>query len=257
MRNDINTKIVSCIRCKRLREYCQSIGETKRAAFQHELYWAKPVPNFGSGPTSLLIVGLAPAAHGGNRTGRMFTGDNSGKWLYRTLYKFGFCNSEAYLRQDDQQKLIDCTITAAVHCAPPGNKPATEEITNCREFLVRTVMETKPKVLIALGKLAWDQAFIALNEIKPLKKSKFTHAASVTVPAFFAPGQDLLLIASYHPSQQNTFTGVLTQDMFDMVFGQARNFIRNLRDSSGPRSTKAAEIRYGKKSSSKSPHRSD
>lgn len=167
---------------------------------------------------NLLIVGLAPAAHGANRTGRMFTGDRSGDWLYRALHKSGFANQPHAISKDDSLRLIDCAITATCHCAPPDNKPTPEEMRNCREWLTLTIDITRPKVLLALGQIGWKAI---LNEAKSRNwisgpKPKFAHGNCVPL----ADGR--WLIASYHPSQQNTFTGKLTEEMFDAVFQAAR-----------------------------------
>ncbi len=220
----LQRSIVGCHRCPRLREYCRQVGKEKRAAFRDWDYWAKPVPNFGDPRARLLVVGLAPAAHGANRTGRMFTGDRSGEWLYRALYKAGFSNQAESRSRDDTLRLKDCAITAAVHCAPPGNKPLPAEMDNCREWLARSVDLLQPRVFVALGQIAWRATAVEARRRGWFAGSipKFTHGAlwQMQGPRW--------LLASYHPSQQNTFTGVLTEPMFDKVFRQARGLLEQL-----------------------------
>jgi uracil-DNA glycosylase len=217
----LERKIIACERCPRLRDYCRQVAQEKRRAFAEWDYWGRPVPNFGTSPASLLIVGLAPAAHGGNRTGRVFTGDRSGDWLYRALHKAGFANQPASTHLNDGLALIDCAITAVCHCAPPDNKPTNEEVANCRQWLIETIDLTKAKVLLALGQIAWraivDEA--RRRDWHIGKLPKFAHAAAVPL------GDSRWLLGSYHPSQQNTFTGKLTEPMFDAVFAKARRLI--------------------------------
>ena len=188
--------------------------------YQGQTYWAKPLPGFGDPNARLLIVGLAPAAHGGNRTGRMFTGDRSGDWLYGALYAHGFANQPHSEDRNDGLKLKDCYITAAVRCAPPQNKPLLEEFRRCRPYLVQEIrLLRNAKVVIALGKIAFDAFLAAYQEngrAIPKPRPKFGHGALVVLPG------DLRLICSYHPSQQNTFTGKLTRQMFDHIFAQVR-----------------------------------
>lgn len=219
--NSLNKQIIGCEACPRLREYCQQIATERRAMYREWEYWGRPVPNFGDPRARVLIVGLAPAAHGANRTGRMFTGDRSGEWLYRALHKAGFANqAESYNPHDDLQ-LIDCTITAVCHCAPPDNKPTPEEITNCRPWLEETFKLLPAKVLIALGQIAWRATFLYAKERgwRTGPMPKFGHGAIVEL----AGGRTVL--GSYHPSQQNTFTGKLTEPMFDAIFAQAKALI--------------------------------
>lgn len=217
----LNRRIVACDRCPRLRSYCRQIAEEKRRAFAEWDYWARPVPNFGTAPARLMIVGLAPAAHGANRTGRMFTGDRSGEWLYRALHKAGFANQPTSANRDDGLALIDCKITAVCHCAPPDNKPLPAEIANCRAWLEQTLDLVQPRVLLALGQIAWRAVVAACRSRDWLQgpMPKFAHSAKVSLPA------NRWLLASYHPSQQNTFTGKLTEPMFDAVFAEARRLI--------------------------------
>jgi uracil-DNA glycosylase family 4 len=217
----LNRRIVVCERCPRLREYCAEVAREKRAAFRDWDYWGRPVPNFGDPAARLLIVGLAPAAHGANRTGRMFTGDRSGEWLYRALYKAGFANQPESTSRDDRLQLTDCAITAAIHCAPPGNKPLPEELANCHEWFERTIDLAPVKVFLALGQIAWRAMILEARRRQWLSGAmpKFAHGARAPL----AGGRWLL--GSYHPSQQNTFTGVLTEPLFDRVFESARKLI--------------------------------
>jgi uracil-DNA glycosylase family 4 len=217
----LNARIVACERCPRLRDYCREIAQAKRRAYAEWDYWGRPVPNFGVTPAGLLIVGLAPAAHGANRTGRMFTGDRSGEWLYRALHKAGFANQPASERADDGLQLIDCLITAVCHCAPPDNKPLPAEVANCRPWLQETIDLVRPRVLLALGQIAWKGVIDECRRRQWYAGSmpKFGHGAKVAL----ASGKWLL--GSYHPSQQNTFTGRLTELMFDAVFAEARRLV--------------------------------
>jgi uracil-DNA glycosylase family 4 len=214
----LNREISACRRCPRLIAHCQQVAREKRRAYLDCDYWGGPVPNFGDAKARMLIVGLAPAAHGANRTGRMFTGDRSGEWLYRALHKAGFANQATSTSRDDGLKLIDCTITATCHCAPPGNKPEADEIAACHDWFAATIDLLPIRVYLALGQIAWRAV---IDECRrrdwwqgPLPK--FTHAA--VVPLL----NGTVLIGSFHPSQQNTFTGKLTEPMFDKVFALAR-----------------------------------
>ena len=217
----LNEQIVACERCPRLRDWCRSVAETKRRAFAGENYWGRPVPNFGDPQARLLIVGLAPAAHGANRTGRMFTGDRSGEWLYDALHRAGFASQGYSADPQDGLKLIDCAITAAGHCAPPANKPTRDELAEC-SFWLDGLLKTLPvRVFVALGQIGWQTTVAAARRRGWYagRMPKFAHAASVPL----ADGRTLL--GSYHPSQQNTFTGRLTMPMLDNVFATARRLL--------------------------------
>lgn len=216
----LNNAIVACKQCPRLVDWREKIAVDKRKQFADWTYWGKAVPSFGGLDAQLLIVGLAPAAHGANRTGRMFTGDRSGDWLYRALHKAGFANQPQSTDAEDGLALINCRITAVAHCAPPQNKVTAEEIANCRPFLQQELATMKNlRVIIALGKLAYDQTVRNLYEQYGWPKkdlaAKFGYNTSVVLP------NGLLLLGSYHPSQQNTFTKRLTEPMFDAVFAAA------------------------------------
>jgi uracil-DNA glycosylase len=217
--------IVDCRRCPRLVDYREAVARDKVRRFRDWEYWGRPVPSLGPLGASLLIVGLAPAAHGGNRTGRIFTGDRSGDWLYRALYRFGFANQPTSVDRNDGLRLIDTYITAAIHCAPPDNKPLPSEYVNCRPFLLDELQRLKRvRVVVALGLIAFKAYFTARKQLEwtnPAPLPKFGHGAS-------APLQDgVTVISSYHPSQQNTLTGKLTEKMFDDVFRQARKILNS------------------------------
>ena len=224
--NNLNNQIVKCNKCPRLIKHCKKIAEQKRKAFMDWNYWGKPVPNFGDPKARLLIVGLAPAAHGANRTGRMFTGDNSGVWLYRALHRAGFANQALSEAIDDGLVLKDALITAIAHCAPPDNKPTPDEIDNCRDYLKELLKDLKPRVIVTLGQIAWVNT---LRQFDFAKTSKFRNINNVPKFAhgvkFQVPDGGPLILTSYHPSQQNTFTKRLTEPMFDGIFNQARDFL--------------------------------
>ena len=231
--NSLNRRIERCNACPRLRDHCTLIAEKKRKAFLDWNYWGRPVANFGDSSARLLIVGLAPAAHGANRTGRMFTGDRSGDWLYRALHDAGFANQAESTDREDGLELTDVFITAANRCAPPANKPTTAERDACAPFLDREFdlldAARGVRVMVALGSFGWTQALRILAgrgcEI-PRPKPKFGHGAEAVIGAPAGgsrfPRHDITLLGSYHPSQQNTFTGKLTRPMIDAVFSRAR-----------------------------------
>lgn len=219
----IHSSVSACRRCPRLVAWREKIATKKRASFADEEYWGKPVPGFGDPEALLLVVGLAPGAHGSNRTGRMFTGDRSGDWLYRALYKAGFASQPESVGLDDGLTLTDCYVTAPVRCAPPANKPSTAEREACRPFLEKELdLLTRVRVMVALGKIGFDQLWRILQargEELPRPRASFGHGVEVEI------GPSLTLLASYHPSQQNTFTGKLTEEMFDGIWTRARTLI--------------------------------
>jgi uracil-DNA glycosylase len=218
----VQDDVISCNRCARLRAYCQEVGRIKKASFRNDVYWARPVPGFGDPNARLLILGLAPAAHGANRTGRVFTGDGvgaSGDFLMAALKRAGFANIATSQRTDDGLKLSDAYIAAAVRCAPPDNKPLPEEIDRCLTHLQNEVAQLpRLRVVVALGKIAWEAwlKLLALNGVTmPRPRPAFGHGASWT-------HDGVTLIGAYHPSRQNTNTGVVTPRMYDTVFARAR-----------------------------------
>jgi len=219
----LNHVIIGCRKCPRLVAYLKEVPQHKPRRFLDWDYWAKPLPGFGDPQARALIVGLAPAAHGGNRTGRMFTGDRSGEWLFRALHAFGFANQHASTTVDDGFKLIDCYITATIRCAPPANKPLPGEIENCRPYLMEELDLLKQvRLFIPLGQIAFSQIVKVLRtrgtDVPPLS---FGHGRVFPL----ASGQTI--VASYHPSQQNTQTGKLTQTMFHQVFTTAKTMLED------------------------------
>ena len=236
----LSRSVVQCRKCPRLVRWREQAARKPPRRYQGQTYWAKPLPGFGDPKARLLIVGLAPAVHGGNRTGRIFTGDRSGDWLYGTLYRFGFSSQSHSSNRDDGLKLRDCYITAAVRCAPPANKPTRQEFEKCRPYLVEELkLMKRVRVVVALGKIAFDSFLKAYQEnggIVPKPRPQFGHGSFVRL------GDGLTLLGSYHPSQQNTFTGKLTREMFREMFRKARKLINSCQPSafSGqPRSQKA------------------
>ena len=220
----LNAQIIRCCKCPRLVVYREKVAEVKRRAFSEWEYWGKPLPGFGDPNAQLLIVGLAPAAHGGNRTGRMFTGDRSGDFLYKALYEAGFANQPTSVRPDDGLTLTNAFISATARCAPPDNKPLPSELDNCRPYFERDLEILKPRAILALGGIAM-RAYLGVlksrGQIKGLADYPFAHGAS-----FFFPPPLPRLFASYHPSQQNTFTGRLTEAMLRDVLLDIRKFLR-------------------------------
>jgi uracil-DNA glycosylase family 4 len=214
------TDIVNCRRCPRLVQYREEVAREKVRRFRDWEYWGKPVPSLGDISARLLIVGLAPAAHGGNRTGRVFTGDRSGDWLYRALHRFGFANQPQSIDRNDGLKLIDCYITAAIHCAPPDNKPLPDEFINCRPYFLEELTRLKKvRVVVPLGLIGFKTYFAGRSSIgleNPYPLPRFGHNVAVDLPG------GVTVISSFHPSQQNTQTGKLTESMFDEVFRGAR-----------------------------------
>ena len=220
----LDQEIIECRRCPRLMEYREKVAKEKRRAFREWEYWGRPVPGFGDGRAELFLLGLAPGAHGSNRTGRMFTGDRSGDFLYTALHKAGFANQSAATRRDDGLKLTNVFIAAACRCAPPDNKPLPGELLNCRSYLERELKIIKPKVVLALGKIAWDTYLdIVKSEgvIASRAKYVFAHGAEAKLP-----GDGPLLVGVYHPSQQNTQTGKLTPAMYARVLGRVKTLIK-------------------------------
>jgi uracil-DNA glycosylase family 4 len=219
----LSEEIVACRKCPRLVAYREKVAREKRRAFREWTYWGKPVPGFGDARAELLILGLAPAAHGANRTGRVFTGDRSGDFLYRALHKAGFANQPTSLHRDDGLKLRNAYITATIRCAPPGNKPLPEEILSCRGYLGRELEILRPKAVLALGRIAWDGYLEILKQrgIIPSRAAYvFAHGAEATLPA---PCPRLFGV--YHPSQQNTQTGRVTPSMYAQVLRRIRRFL--------------------------------
>jgi uracil-DNA glycosylase family 4 len=216
----LNNEIIRCTKCPRLVEYREEIGREKRRAYREHEYWARPVPGFGDPKGRILILGLAPGAHGSNRTGRPFTGDRSGEFMYPILYKLGFASQPKATDRNDGLKLIDCYITAAVRCAPPDNKPLPSELANCAPYLDREVAILKNvKVVVALGKIAFDAYlnYLRRNGVITTRAGYlFGHAAEYKMP------NGITLLASYHPSNQNTATGKLTAKMFEEVFRRTK-----------------------------------
>ena len=215
----LNEEVVTCRACPRLVEWREQVARDKRASFAEDAYWGRPVPGFGDVAGRLLIVGLAPAAHGGNRTGRVFTGDRSGDWLFASLHRTGYANQPRSVSMDDGLELHDCYVSAVVKCAPPANKPTPEERDRCLPYLIREhELMRNLRVVVALGAFAWDgylrlAARAAGRVLRP--KPRFGHLAEAHVG-------DRVLVGSFHPSQQNTFTGKLTEPMLDAVFNRAR-----------------------------------
>jgi uracil-DNA glycosylase len=221
--DQLNREVVSCTRCPRLVEHCRMVAREKRRAYRDCDYWGKPVPGFGDPHARVLILGLAPGAHGSNRTGRPFTGDSSGNFMYPVLHRTGFASQAKGTHVGDGLTLTDAYITAAVRCAPPQNKPSPEEIANCAPFLDREIAGLKQvKVVVALGRIGFDAYLNYLRRqgvVKSKKEYVFAHGACYTMP------DGRMLLASYHPSNQNTQTGKLTEKMFTKLFQQARELL--------------------------------
>ncbi|MGB6596335.1 MAG: uracil-DNA glycosylase [Candidatus Acidiferrum sp.] len=221
--NILDEEIVACRRCPRLVEYREKVAREKRRAFRECNYWGRPIPGFGDSQAELLILGLAPAAHGANRTGRVFTGDRSGDFLYAALHKAGFANQASSVRRDDGLRLTNAYIAATIRCAPPANKPLPSEIANCRTYLVRELETLQPRAVLALGRIAWD-AYLEILKQRGLIVSRaayaFTHGAEEELP-----GVGARLFGVYHPSQQNTQTGKVTPAMYAQVLRRIKRFL--------------------------------
>lgn len=228
----LNEEIVACRKCPRLVRYREAVAQQKRRAFRDCEYWGKPVPGFGDPRAALLILGLAPAAHGANRTGRMFTGDRSGDFLYEALHRAGFANQPTSKGRGDGLALKNAYISATLRCAPPANKPLPSELTHCRPYFERELELVRPRAILALGGIAMRAYLGSLKRsgrIASLAKFPFGHGASYEFPVALPR-----LFASYHPSQQNTFTGKLTQAMLVLLLQNIRHFLESKEPSAAP-----------------------
>ena len=221
----LNAEIVRCRRCPRLVAHREESGANPPRRYHGETYWARPLTGFGDPDARVLLVGLAPAAHGGNRTGRMFTGDQSGAWLFAALHAAGFANQATSIHRDDGLRLKDAWVTAALRCAPPANKPAPDELARCQPFLLTELRTlSRVRVVVALGRIGWDNYLRARRVLgwpPPIDRPVFGHGATTR----FADGTTL--VGSYHPSQQNTFTGKLTRPMLNAIFATARAVLKS------------------------------
>jgi len=213
--------VIDCRACPRLVAWREQVAEQRRAAYADQTYWGRPVPGFGDPHAEVVVVGLAPAAHGANRTGRMFTGDRSGDWLFASLHRTGFANQARSVARDDGLRLTGIYVTAAVRCAPPDNKPSVDERDRCAPYLAAELDLLPWRVVVALGGFGWDA--VLRHTGWSGRRPRFGHGAEVELP------DDRLLLGSYHPSQQNTFTGRLTEDMLDAVFDRARQILADAR----------------------------
>lgn len=220
--SDLTTQIISCRKCARLVEWRELVAQTKRRAYQNQEYWGKPVPGFGDPAARVLVVGLAPGAHGSNRTGRQFTGDASGNFLYPALYRAGFASQPESTGLDDGMTLTDMYIAAVCRCAPPDNKPLPEEIGNCRPYLERELELIQPKVIVVLGRIAFE-SILRIYSLRSLELA-FSHGAVYSLKTD-ALNTAHWLVCSYHPSQQNTLTGKLTVEMFDFVWQKVKELL--------------------------------
>jgi len=222
----LRAEVIDCRRCPRLVAWRELVAIEKRASYRDDTYWGRPASGFGDPRARILVLGLAPAAHGANRTGRVFTGDRSGDWLYRAMFRAGLANRPESVWADDGLELHDAWVTAAVKCAPPGNKPEPSERENCRPFLQREIaLLADVRVIVCLGAFAYD---VACAELAVKPKPKFGHLVEATTSA------GLSLLCSFHPSQQNTFTGKLTEPMLDAVFARAVELSRSPGSSGSP-----------------------
>jgi uracil-DNA glycosylase len=220
----VQDAVIACERCPELRKYAQTIAAEKKRAYREWTYWAKPVPAFGDTAGRVVLVGLAPGAHGSNRTGRMFTGDASGVWLYRALFKAGFSNQPTQSSKDDGLVLHDVFITAAIRCAPPGNKPTPEQIRKCAPYITEELRcLPRMRVVVGLGAIGAHCAFGTLSTLGYHMEKRFTFAHGNEIRGTQSgTNRSVTLLMSYHPSRQNTNTGVLTEPMFDAIFARAR-----------------------------------
>jgi uracil-DNA glycosylase family 4 len=212
---ELEARVVECRRCPRLVDWRERVAAEKRAAFRDEAYWGRPIPGFGDPAAAVYVLGLAPAAHGANRTGRIFTGDRSGDWLFAAMHRTGFANQPTAVHRDDGLRLADLWIGAAVRCAPPANKPTPQERENCLPYAREEVALIEPAVLLCLGQFAWNAAMTLLPE-PPRPRPRFGHGAE------HRPPSGPVVLGSFHPSQQNTFTGKLSEAMTDEVLMRAR-----------------------------------
>jgi len=222
--SNLQNQLIACRQCPRLVAWREQAAREKVKRFVDDEYWGKPLPSFGDPRARFLIVGLAPAAHGGNRTGRMFTGDRSGDWLFRALHKAGFANQLTSVNRNDGLKLTDCYITATARCAPPQNKLTIAEIANCRPYFLREIELLKNvRVILGLGRIGFDNALTACEQVYNLRitpRPKFGHGVEYQLNG------KLALLGTFHPSQQNTFTGKLTEAMFDRIFRRAKQLLK-------------------------------
>jgi uracil-DNA glycosylase family 4 len=211
---ELEGEVVECRRCPRLVAWREEVASVKRASFASEEYWGRPLPGFGDPSARVVILGLAPAAHGGNRTGRIFTGDRSGDWLFAALWRAGYANQPESVSRDDGLRLTDCFVTASVRCAPPANRPLPSERDNCLPYFSAELrLLERARVIVCLGGFAWDAALRVLGPVRP--RPKFAHGALLELGNY-------VMLGCYHVSQQNTFTGKLTEPMLDDVFTRAR-----------------------------------
>ena len=216
---ELNNEIIACRKCERLVAWREEVARVKRRAYRDQEYWGRPVPGFGDPRARILVVGLAPGAHGSNRTGRVFTGDASGGFLFPALYRAGFANQPVAESRTDGLLLKDLYIAAVAHCVPPANKPAPEELENCQPYLERAIQILKPQVIVCLGRIAFER----ILRIYSVRTSSFKFAHG----AFYKLDTGVWILCSYHPSQQNTLTGKLTVKMFDDIWMKAKELLLN------------------------------
>jgi uracil-DNA glycosylase len=220
---DLHSRIIACDRCPRLREHCAAVARERKREFRDQIYWGRPVPGFGDPNARMLIVGLAPAAHGGNRTGRVFTGDSSGDWLYEALHRHGWASRPDSRSRDDGMVLTGCYITAAARCAPPDNRPTGDELDRCRPWLEQELALLRDvRLVLALGRIGWERWLRASGwweRLAPADRPAFGHGVETVLPDGTA------LLSSFHPSRQNTNTGKLTREMWYRVFARAREVV--------------------------------